>query len=95
AAGDQVVVLVEGANHDPATTPDPRAFSLERDDRAHVTFDGLPGRLVAPVVRALATEAVRALIGGRPAPEPAGEPVRHMRSPVTGAVARYPLVAAA
>ncbi|MFC8693686.1 cytochrome P450 family protein [Streptomyces parvus] len=95
AAGDQVVVLVEGANHDPATTADPRAFSLERDDRAHVTFDGLPGRCVAPVVRALATEAVRALIGGRPAPEPAGEPVRHMRSPVTGAVARYPLVAAA
>ncbi|MFD3612340.1 P450-derived glycosyltransferase activator [Streptomyces atroolivaceus] len=94
AAGDQIVVLVEAANCDPAANADPRVFSVERTDGAHVTLDGLPGRFVAPVVRALATEAVRVLMSRVPKLEPEGEPVRHMRSPVTGAIARYPLNAA-
>ncbi|MFG1944144.1 P450-derived glycosyltransferase activator [Nonomuraea sp. NPDC048826] len=91
-AGDQVVVLIDAANRDPAAFLEPETFDLTRaGSAAHLTFDDFPARLVAPVVRMLATEAIRALVPLLPVLEPAGEVVRHVRSPVIGLIARCPV----
>ncbi|MCE0447990.1 cytochrome P450 [Streptomyces tricolor] len=40
-AGDLVLVLVEGANLDPDTFPDPHRFDVHRDNAAdHLSFGG-------------------------------------------------------
>ncbi|MEU8250471.1 P450-derived glycosyltransferase activator [Nonomuraea sp. NPDC048916] len=91
-AGDQVVVLVDAANRDPAAFSEPETFDLARADPVpHLTFDDFPARFVAPVVRLLATEAIRALVPLLPGLERAGEVVRHIRSPVIGLIARCPV----
>ncbi|MFJ9952325.1 cytochrome P450 [Kitasatospora sp. NPDC091207] len=37
-AGELVLVLVEGANHDPAVFPDPERIDLDRADNPHLAF---------------------------------------------------------
>ncbi|WP_240771826.1 cytochrome P450 [Nocardia sp. CS682] len=46
AAGDYIVVSVQGANHDPAQFPDPDRFDLRRDTREHLGFGFGPHRCV-------------------------------------------------
>ncbi|CAM3350440.1 P450-derived glycosyltransferase activator [Kibdelosporangium persicum] len=93
-AGDQVVVLLDGANRDPEVFADPGTFRITRTDpAAHLTLDDLPTRFVAPVVRVLAAEATRALVTGVSRLDMAGDVVRYMRSPVAGSMARCPVKA--
>lgn len=85
-AGDQVIVLLDAANRDPAVFPDPDRFDLGRVGAPHLTLHDTPLRLLAPLVRELAVSAVAAL----PPVSVVGPVVRHMRSPVVGALARVP-----
>jgi cytochrome P450 len=58
-----IVVSLTAANHDPSAYPAPRRFDIERQDVHHQSFGG--GRhfcLGAPLARAEAQEAVRALL---------------------------------
>ncbi|MDT0610825.1 cytochrome P450 family protein [Streptomyces lancefieldiae] len=92
AAGDLVTVLVDAAQRDPAAHPEPDRFLPGRTaGAAPLVFADPRISLLEPVVRLVATEAVRVLVARRPRLTPAGEPVRHIRVPVTGAVARFPV----
>ncbi|WP_084960243.1 P450-derived glycosyltransferase activator [Thermoactinospora rubra] len=85
-AGDQVVVLIDAANRDPAVFAEPDRYYVARTENAT-----LADRFVAPVASRLAAEAVRALVSRLPDLRPAGPVVRYMRCPVTGSVARCPV----
>lgn len=92
AAGDLVTVLVDAAQRDPAIHPEPDRFLPARAaGAAPLVFADPRISLLEPVVRLVATEAVRALLARRPHLTAAGEPVRHIRVPVTGATARFPV----
>lgn len=86
AEGHQVVVLLDAANRDPAVFDEPDRFDPARTGPSHLTLHDVPVRLLAPLVRRLAGTAVAAL----PPPRSVGPAVRHMRSPVTGSIARIP-----
>lgn len=91
--GDQVVVLVDAANRDPAVYPDPDRFDLTRPSPAgHLCMsDGSNASFVAAQARLLAEVALRVLAAGVPGLRTNGDVVRRMRSPVVGGVARCPV----
>ncbi|MFH8983754.1 cytochrome P450 [Streptomyces varsoviensis] len=67
AAGDLVLVLVEGANHDPAVFRDPGRLDLTRTPNPHLAFGG--GRHYCPATalgRAHAATALTALLARLP-----------------------------
>jgi cytochrome P450 len=75
AAGDQVVLLIGSANHDPAAFPDPERLDVARGSRSHVSFGyGAHHCLGAALARSEAAIALRHLLGAFPALELAGEP---------------------
>ena len=62
-AGEQVVALLDAANHDPTVFADPDALDLTRDARRHVAFGAGPHHcLGAALARAEAQIALTALI---------------------------------
>ncbi|HEY8547550.1 MAG TPA: cytochrome P450, partial [Acidimicrobiales bacterium] len=75
AAGDQVVLLLGSANHDPAVFPDPDQLDLGRGSRSHVSFGyGAHHCLGAALARAEAAVALRHLLGAFPGLALAEEP---------------------
>jgi cytochrome P450 len=65
--GQQAVVLLGGANRDPAQFPDPERFHVGRQDNRHVAFGGgIHHCLGAPLARAEAQVAVGSLLGRFP-----------------------------
>nr|BAP34747.1 cytochrome P450 [Streptomyces sp. ML694-90F3] len=92
AAGDQVAVLLDAAGRDPAAFTEPNRFLPGRADRAQPPLLADPAaRLLTPLLRLLAFEAVTALAARAPRLAPAGPAIRWLRTPVTGAVARCPV----
>lgn len=92
AAGDQVAVLLDAAGRDPAVFTEPDRFRPGRTDRAEPPALADPAfRLLTPLLRLLAYEAVTALAARAPRLAPAGPAVRPPRTPVTGAVVRCPV----
>ncbi|MFV2022565.1 P450-derived glycosyltransferase activator [Micromonospora sp. LOL_023] len=92
-AGDQVVVLVDGANRDPGAFTEPDRFAVDRPSPAgHLSLSvGATGALVAAPARLLAEVALRTLATHAAGLRPAGEVVRRMRSPVVRGIARCPV----
>ncbi|MEW2353531.1 P450-derived glycosyltransferase activator [Spirillospora sp. NPDC029432] len=92
AAGEEVVVLVEVANRDPAVYAAPDDFVIARAGEAgHLSLAGCYSGLVAPLARLRATTAVRAIAEGMPKITRRGVPVRRLRSPVVRSVVRFPV----
>jgi P450-derived glycosyltransferase activator len=92
-AGEQVVVLVDAANRDPAVYDEPDRYVLTRDAGHLSLTGGLASSFVAPLARRLAAEAVRLLMAWFPDARPAGATVRRNRSPVVRGIARCPVAA--
>ncbi|KAB2346155.1 cytochrome P450 family protein [Actinomadura rudentiformis] len=89
-AGDQLVVLVDAANHDPDVFHDPDTFDITRERKPHLSLAGhSPAAFAAPAARRLAAAALEALSGTDLRRD--GETVRRMRSPVTQALTRVPV----
>ena len=62
-AGEQVVALLDAANHDPTVFADPHALDVRRDARRHMAFGaGAHYCLGAPLARAEAQIAIGALL---------------------------------
>lgn len=75
AAGDQVLLLVGSANHDPAVFPDADRLDVARGSRSHVSFGyGAHHCLGAALARSEAAIALRHLLGAFPKWELADEP---------------------
>ncbi|GAA1388380.1 cytochrome P450 [Pseudonocardia kongjuensis] len=92
AAGEQVAVLVGGANRDPDAFPEPDRFRLDRESGAAVPIGAGP----AGATVALLTElAIAALAAHHPSLGLAGTPVRPSRSPVLRGWHAFPLAVAA
>ncbi|MEA5362540.1 cytochrome P450 [Amycolatopsis sp., V23-08] len=67
AAGDMVIVRLEGANRDPRAFPDPDRFDPARTPRSHLRFGHGPHRcLGASVARMTLAAGLRALAGQVP-----------------------------
>lgn len=67
AAGDQVMLLVGSANHDPTVFPDPERLDVGRGSRSHVSFGyGAHHCLGAALARAEAAVALRHLLPAFP-----------------------------
>jgi cytochrome P450 len=45
-AGERVMLMIPGANLDPALFPDPERFDLDRENKAHISFNSGPHRCV-------------------------------------------------
>ena len=93
-AGDQVVVLVDGANRDPDVFTEPDRFAIDRPPASsgHLSLSaGTSSALVAAPARLLAEVALRTLATHAAGLRPAGEVVRRMRSPVVRGIARCPV----
>ncbi|GAA2617522.1 P450-derived glycosyltransferase activator [Actinomadura fulvescens] len=91
-AGQEVVVVAEAANRDPALHSDPDGFDIRRPEIRHLTFpDGSPVALVASLARAQAAAAVAAVAAGLPDLRRADGVLRRLRSPATAAVLRLPV----
>ncbi|MCT2585135.1 cytochrome P450 family protein [Actinophytocola gossypii] len=91
--GDQVVVLVDAANRDPAVFAEPDRFDLTRTSSAgHLALpEGSSTSLVAAPARLLAGAALRVLADTVPELRTDGDVVRRMRSPVVRGIARCPV----
>ena len=92
--GDQIVVLVDGANRDAAAFTDPDRFDIgRRAAREHLSASpGSNAGFVAAPARLLAGEALRLLAAAAPRLRSDGDVVRRMRSPVVRGIARCPVV---
>jgi P450-derived glycosyltransferase activator len=91
-AGGQVVVAVGAANRDPDTCADPDRFDITRGTTVeHLSLcGGLYTGLVAPAARLQAVLALRAVAATVPDVRRTDAVLRRLRSPVTGAVLRFP-----
>jgi P450-derived glycosyltransferase activator len=91
--GDQVVVLVDAANRDPAVYADPDRFDLTRPSLAgHLSLsEGSTTSFVAAPARLLAAAALGVLAARVPGLRAGGDVVRRMRSPVVRGIARCPV----
>ncbi|PYC63458.1 P450-derived glycosyltransferase activator [Micromonospora arborensis] len=90
--GDQVVVLVDGANRDPSVFTDPDRFDITRPPAGHLsTSPGTNAGFVAAPAGLLAAEALRRLAAAAPGLRQGGDVVRRMRSPVVRSIARCPV----
>lgn len=85
-AGNQVVVLTEAANRDPAAFTDPDRFDLARppDPPPLWAYHNLPTGVVAKFVGQHASAAVAALAKHAPTVHATDPGYRRLRSPVTG-----------
>ncbi len=92
AVGDEVVVLVAGANRDPHVFTDPDRFDVDRGDAGYALSAqrGHPGTLEA-LVTALATAALTSVATALPRLALNGQVVRRRRSPVLRATAHCPV----
>jgi len=45
-ANERVILMLPAANMDPASFPDPMAFDVDRENKAHMTFNSGPHRCV-------------------------------------------------
>ncbi|GAA1306568.1 hypothetical protein GCM10009647_026040 [Streptomyces sanglieri] len=90
--GEEVVLLTEAAGHDPRRHHDPDRFDVHRlaHDRHPIPEDGHAGALIGPAARLAAEAALRALAAELPGLTRTDEVLRHLRSPLTGGVFRFP-----
>jgi P450-derived glycosyltransferase activator len=88
AAGEQVVVLIGGANRDPAVYADPARF--EPDRVAGPLLPGAPYGKVLPFARAVAEAVLPMLVTRFPALRRTGLALRRRRAPVTRTLVRLP-----
>ncbi|GAA2617341.1 cytochrome P450 [Actinomadura fulvescens] len=86
--GDELSVVVEAAERDPAVHEDPDRFDLDRD-RA-VLPDGPLTAPAAPAARRLAAATLRTIAVELPRVRRTGPVLRRPRSPVTRGVLRFP-----
>ncbi len=74
SAGDIVICMLGAANRDPAQFPDPERFDIDRPDIRHLSFGyGIHYCVGAPLARAEADIALRAVLERWPTVEPGGE----------------------
>ncbi|MSQ30919.1 MAG: cytochrome P450 [Dehalococcoidia bacterium] len=74
-AGGIVICMLGAANRDPAQFPDPERFDITREDVRHLSFGyGIHYCLGAPLARAEADIALRAVLARWGTVDPAGEP---------------------
>ncbi|PRY00460.1 cytochrome P450 [Allonocardiopsis opalescens] len=92
AAGEQVVVLVGGANRDPRAFTEPDLF---RPDREPGPAEPIGPGAAGSTVHRLTALALAALAAHRPDLAPAGAPLRPRRSPVVRGWHSFPLAVAA
>jgi glycosyltransferase auxiliary protein len=94
-AGNQIVVLTEAANRDPAAFPVPDRFDAARPaDPAPLWAHGtLPTGVVAEFVRGFTATAITALARHAPALRATDPGYRRLRSPVTGTPLCRPVAA--
>ncbi|WP_063794121.1 P450-derived glycosyltransferase activator [Streptomyces graminilatus] len=92
AVGEEVVVLIEAAQHDPSVHEAPDRFDLRRATRARhfVHAEGVWSGLVGPLVRLQAEAGLRAIVTAVPLISRTGEVPRRLRSPLTRGVLRFP-----
>jgi P450-derived glycosyltransferase activator len=93
-AGEVVVLLIGGANRDPAAFPDPDRFDITRQPAAdHLAFSaGIHYCLGAPLAKLEATTAVRTLAERFPELQRSG-PVRRRSGTVIRGLQTFPLAA--
>jgi P450-derived glycosyltransferase activator len=93
--GDELVVMAEAANRDPAVHDDPDRFSLERKTGTGgpALPDGPLTGLAGPLARRQAAAAVSTIAAELPRIRRAGPVIRRPRSPVTRGVLRFPVAA--
>jgi pimeloyl-[acyl-carrier protein] synthase len=92
AAGDMVIVLLGGANRDPARFRDPDRFMLGRDDGGHLSFAVGPHYCVgATLARAEAEIAVATLARRRPGLTLAAERLSFRPNPILRGLETLPV----